>query len=393
MKKLNYNHTIYASYLAFVTQAVVNNLAPLLFLIFQDEFKINIEKVTLLITVNFCVQLTVDFLASQFADKIGMRRCIVFAHVSSVLGLVGLAVLPSIIPNAYVGLLMAVVLYAIGSGLIEVLVSPTVEACPTENKAAVMSFLHSFYCWGSVAVVLLTTAFIYFFGADNWRIVVCLWALIPFFNAFCFLFVPIATLTPDGDSSSAKELFSSKIFWIFILMMITAGASELSMNQWASKFAEEGLGVGKLAGDLAGPCLFAILMGTARVFYSKMSDKVSLLPFIVASSFLCVVSYLLASLSPTPVLSLVGCALCGFSVGIMWPGIYSIAASRIPKGGTAMFGFLALAGDLGCTTGPTVVGMVAGAFGDNLRVGLLFATVFPVLLIFCAILCTKQKKK
>ena len=393
MTKLGFKHTIYAAYLGYITQAVVNNLAPLLFLIFQSEFKIDIEKITLLITVNFCIQLTVDFLASQFADRIGQRNCIVFAHVSSAIGLVGMAVFPSLLPNAYAGLLLAVVFYAVGGGLIEVLVSPLVEACPTENKSAVMSLLHSFYCWGSVAVVLLTTAFLYIFGTDAWRVATCLWALLPFLNAFYFAVVPFASLNEDGHGMSALELFRSKIFWLFILLMLAAGASELSMSQWASKFAEEGLGVSKIVGDLAGPCLFAILMGISRVFYARFSEKVQLLPFIIGSGVLCVFTYLLTALSPFPALSLVGCALCGFSVGIMWPGVYSIAAERMPRGGTAMFAFLALAGDLGCSSGPTLVGMAAGLFGDKLNIGLLFAIIFPILLVAGGLVCAKWTKK
>lgn len=392
MKKLGFNHTIYAAYLGYITQAVVNNLAPLLFLIFQDEFQIDIEKITLLITVNFCIQLAVDFLASQFADRIGQRNCIVFAHISSSIGLIGMAVFPFVLPNAYAGLLLSVVFYAVGGGLIEVLVSPLVEACPTENKSAVMSMLHSFYCWGSVAVILLTTAFLSVFGSDSWRIAACLWAILPFFNAFYFAVVPFASLNGDGHGMSARELFKSKIFWLFILLMLAAGASELSMSQWASKFAEEGLGVGKLVGDLAGPCLFAVLMGISRVFYARFSEKVALLPFIIGSSVLCIISYLITALSPFPALSLFGCALCGFSVGIMWPGVYSIAAERMPRGGTAMFAFLALAGDLGCTSGPTLVGMVAGALGDRLNFGLLFAIIFPVLLVAGGALCAKWTK-
>ncbi len=393
MKKLGFKHTIYAAYIGYITQAVVNNLAPLLFLIFQKEFQIDIEKITLLITVNFCIQLTVDFLASQFASRIGEKKCVVFAHISSAIGLVGMAVFPTILPSAYAGLLLAVVFYAVGGGLIEVLVSPIVEACPTENKSAVMSMLHSFYCWGSVAVIILTTAFLFFFGEGSWRIAACLWAILPFLNAFYFAAVPVTTLNPEGGGLSLGKLFSSKLFWMFIFMMIAAGASELSMSQWASKFAEEGLGVSKIVGDLTGPCLFAILMGISRVFYAKFSDKLPLLPFIVGSSVLCIFSYLLTAFSPIPALSLVGCAICGFSVGIMWPGVYSIASERMPLGGTAMFAFLALAGDLGCSSGPTLVGMVAGAFEDNLNIGLSFAVLFPAILVICGILCARFAKK
>lgn len=388
---LNYKHTIYASYLGYITQAIVNNLAPLLFLIFKDSFGIPIGKITLLITVNFFIQLIVDLLSARFVDKIGYKVCIVSAHIFAAAGIGGLAVFPYIFPDAYTGMLTAVVLYAVGGGLIEVLVSPIVEACPTDNKASVMSLLHSFYCWGTVAVIGISTVLMALMGKGNWMILACIWALVPVFNAVYFSLVPIETLTEEGGSMSFKELFSMNAFWIFFLLMITAGASEQSMSQWASAFAESGLGVSKTVGDLAGPCMFAVFMGSARVFYAKFSERINLLSFIVGSGLLCIFSYLLAVISPSPLFSLVGCALSGLSVGILWPGVFSLASARYPRGGTAMFALLALAGDLGCSGGPTLVGMVSGLFGDNLKTGLTAALVFPVLLVLCGMLYKKMQ--
>lgn len=388
-----YRHTIYASFIGYVTQAIVNNLAPLLFLIFQSSFGVSLQKITLLVTVNFCIQLLIDLLSAKFVDKIGYRICIVGAHLFAAAGLIGLAVLPRLFGDAYIGLLLAVVLYAVGGGLIEVLVSPIVEACPTDNKAGVMSLLHSFYCWGTVAVVLLSTVFLALFGKGGWGVLTCLWAIVPLLNALYFSRVPIAALTGEGDGMSLRDLFSLKIFWIFVLLMITAGASEQAMSQWASAFAESGLGVSKTVGDLAGPCLFSILMGLSRALYAKFSEKVDLLAFLTGSGVLCVAAYLLAALSPAPALSLVGCGLCGLSVGILWPGVFSLASARCPKGGTALFALLALAGDLGCSSGPTLVGMVAGALGDNLKCGLLAAAAFPVVLIICSLICVRMRRK
>lgn len=381
MHKLTYRHTQYASYLGYVTQAIVNNLAPLLFVIFQEQFDIPLQKITLLITTNFCFQLVVDFIAARIVDKIGYRPCIIAAHLFASAGLVGMAVLPHIFTAPYYGLLTAVLLYAVGGGLIEVLISPIVEACPTDNKASVMSLLHSFYCWGTVGVIVLSTGFLAVFGRENWRILACLWALLPLGNAFFFTRVPIAQLDDDGSSMSLGQLVRSRLFWLFIVLMIASGASEQAMSQWASTFAEKGLGVSKALGDLAGPCLFSVLMGCSRVFYAKFSEKIDLTNFIIGSCVLCIGAYLLAALSPNPVLGLVGCGLCGLSVGILWPGVFATASARIPTGGTAMFAYLALAGDLGCSSGPTLVGMVAGAFQDNLSVGLLFAIIFPTVLI------------
>jgi len=388
--KLTFRHTQYASYLGYVTQAIVNNLAPLLFVIFQDQFQIPLQKITLLITCNFCIQLVVDFIAARIVDRIGYRPCIVAAHIFSAAGLISMGFLPRIMPDPYVGLLTAVLLYAIGGGLIEVLISPIVEACPTENKASVMSLLHSFYCWGTVGVIVLSTVFMAIFGRENWPVLACFWAVLPLVNAVFFTKVPIAQLNEDGSSMSVRKLIACPIFWLLVLLMIASGASEQAMSQWASTFAEKGLGVSKALGDLAGPCLFSILMGCSRVFYAKFGEKIDLVVFIIGSCVLCVGAYLLASLAESPILGLIGCGLCGLSVGILWPGVFSIAAVRVPAGGTAMFAYLALAGDLGCSGGPTVVGMVASAFGDNLNTGLLAALVFPVVLILGCIIIRKK---
>ena len=292
-----------------------------------------------------------------------------------------LAVLPHMAPDPYWGLLTAVVLYAVGGGLIEVLVSPIVEACPTDNKASVMSLLHSFYAWGTAGVIAISTGFLAIFGKDKWEILACLWAILPIMNVFFFAKVPIARVVEADKSMSIRELVTSKTFWLFIVLMVASGASEQAMCQWASTFVEQGLGVSKAVGDLAGPFMFAILMGCSRAFYAKFSEKVNLTNFIIGSCVLCIVSYLLAALSSSPVLGLIGCGLCGLSVGVLWPGTFSSASARIPTGGTAMFAYLALAGDLGCSTGPTLVGMIAGACNDNLTFGLLAALIFPITLI------------
>lgn len=386
----NYNHTIYACYIGYITQAIVNNFAPLLFLTFQSTYSISIDKITFLVTMNFGVQLIVDFLAAKFVDKIGYRTCVVAAHIFSAIGLAGLAILPSMFGNHYIGLLISIFFYAIGGGLIEVLVSPIVEACPTEKKEAAMSLLHSFYCWGHVLVIISSTLFFMFIGIDHWRILACLWAIIPLINAFYFFNVPIQTLVEEDEGISIRGLFKVKIFWVLLLLMICAGASEQAMSQWASAFAEAGLNVSKTIGDLAGPCSFAILMGCSRVFYSKFSEKIKLKNFMIISGVLCIVSYLIASLATNPIIGLIGCGLCGLSVGVLWPGTFSIASRTLRTGGTAMFAFLALAGDVGCSLGPTVVGTVSGAFQDDLKIGFLVAIIFPVFLILGLAYCNKK---
>lgn len=376
-----YNHTIYASFIGYIVQAVVNNFIPLLFLTFQTTYEISLDKITLLVTFNFGIQLLVDMASVKFVDRIGYRICIVAAHIFSAAGLVGLTVLPEVLPSPFAGLLISVAVYAIGGGLIEVLVSPIVEACPTERKESAMSLLHSFYCWGHVGVVIVSTVYFQLAGIENWKYLAWFWALIPAANALYYAKVPIASLMDEGEKGlTLRQLFGSRLFWIMMLLMVCAGACEQGISQWASAFAEKGLGVTKVVGDLAGPLLFAVLMGTARVFYGKYSEKIPLEKFMALSGVLCLGSYLLAALSKSPVLALAGCGLCGLSVGILWPGTFSMSAKGIRGGGTAMFALLALAGDLGCSGGPTFVGMMSEVFGEDLKKGILAGAVFPILL-------------
>lgn len=382
MKKFNYNHTIYACFIGYMVQAIVNNFVPLLFLTFRSSYGISLNRITLLVTFNFSIQLIIDLVSVKFIDKIGYRASILIAHACAAAGLIGLTVFPELFSDKYIGLLAAVAVYAIGGGLIEVLVSPIVEACPTEKKDAVMSLLHSFYCWGYVAVVLVSTLFFRIFGLSAWKYMAIIWALVPILNAIYFTKVPMANLIKDGEKGlEVKQLFRLKAFWVMMLLMVCAGACEQAVSQWASAFAESGLGVSKTVGDLAGPMMFAVLMGSARAFYGKCSERIDLERFMLLSGVLCFISYLLASLSSLPMLGLIGCGLCGLSVGILWPGTFSLSARTIERGGTAMFAFLALAGDLGCSGGPTFVGIVSGACGDNLKKGILAAVIFPVILI------------
>ena len=388
----NYKKTKLACYLGFITQAIAANFAPLLYLKFHTEYNITLGNIALISTCFFFTQLLVDIFCARFVDKIGYRICIVASEACSAIGLVGMAFLPGILPNPFAGIIISVVIYAIGSGLIEVLCSPIIEACPFDNKEATMSLLHSFYCWGHAGVVLISTVFFYVVGIDNWKILAIIWAVIPIGNAFVFSKVPIAPLLEDGDTGlGLKELFRMKIFWILLIMMICAGASEQAVSQWASAFAEKGLGISKAVGDLAGPMAFAVLMGISRLFYGKYGDRINLEHFMIYSSFLCILSYLGISLFSIPLLNLIACAVCGLSVGIMWPGTFSKASAALPKGGTVMFALLALGGDIGCSGGPTLVGMISGAFGDNLKMGILAGIIFPVLLLVGIIFCRKTK--
>ena len=380
--KADYKKTVNACFIGYIVQAVVNNFVPLLFLTFRSQYGIPLSKITFLITFNFSIQLVIDLLAAKFVDKIGYRASALSAHASAALGLCMLAFLPELTKDPFIGILISVVVYAVGGGLLEVIVSPIVEACPTDNKEAAMSLLHSFYCWGHVGVVLLSTMFFRFVGIGHWKILACLWALVPLLNMLAFFKVPIAPIIEEGGQGlSFKELLKNKVFWLLMLLMLCAGSCEQAVSQWASAFAEAGLGISKTAGDLAGPMFFAIMMGLSRAFYGKYGDKLDLVRFMKISGVLCLCSYLLISLSPVPVPSLVGCGLCGLSVGILWPGTFSLGSAGIKGGGTMMFAFFALAGDVGCSVGPTYVGTVTSLSDGNMKQGLLLACVFPILLL------------
>lgn len=388
----NFNRTVKACFVGYIVQAIVNNFTPLLFITLQTSYAISLSRITLLVTFNFGLQLLVDLLSAGFIDKIGYRASAVAAHVLSAAGLILLTILPEMLSDPFMGLLIAVMVYAVGGGLLEVLISPIVVACPTDNKEKAMSILHSFYCWGQVGVVLLSTLFFRLAGIQHWKLLAILWALIPIMNGIIFLKVPIAPLiSEENEEIGFRKLMRNKMFWLLMLFMVCAGASEQSVSQWASAFAERGLSVSKTIGDLAGPMMFAVMMGIARVFYGKYGDKINLKRFMLYSSILCMLSYLVISLAPFPVLGLIGCGLCGFSVGILWPGTFSLAALSINGGGTAMFAFLALAGDLGCSVGPTLVGNVSADFHNNLKVGILAAIIFPIILFIG--LLPKRKKQ
>ena len=391
--KYSYDCTMRACFTGYIVQAIVNNFAPLLFLTFQRTYHIPLQQITLLVTFNFGIQLLTDLLSVAFVDRMGYRASMVLAHILSALGLICLTVLPEWMGHPFAGILISVIVYAVGGGLLEVLVSPVVEACPSTHKEKAMSMLHSFYCWGHVGVVLFSSIFFKLAGIENWKLLAVLWAVIPILNALVFTRVPIAPVLPEGEEGmTIGTLFQNRTFWFLFVMMICAGASEQSVSQWASLFAEKGLGISKTAGDLAGPMAFAVLMGASRAFYGNYGEKINLDRFMAVSSVLCILSYLCLVFMPVPVLSLAGCALCGLSVGIMWPGTFSRASKALPAGGTALFALLALGGDIGCSGGPTLVGMVSGMCKGNLKAGILAALIFPVLLLTGAKFETKKDK-
>lgn len=387
----DYKKTKIACYLGFITQAIAANFAPLLFLTFHNTYQISLGRIALIPTCFFFTQLLVDLFCAKFVDRIGYRICVVASEICAATGLIGLAVFPDLLPSPFGGILISVILYAIGSGLIEVLCSPIIEACPFENKEATMSLLHSFYCWGSVGTILISTLFFLLFGTEHWKWLAVLWALIPAVNIYNFATCPIEYLVEDGNGMRIGKLFQKPLFWLFVCLMVCSGASELAMAQWASTYAEAALGLSKAVGDLTGPCLFAVMMGISRIIFGKYGEKLDLMKFMTASGLLCVICYLLTSLSANPLIGLSGCILCGFSVGIMWPGTISLSSKKFPAGGTAMFALLAMAGDLGGSIGPGIVGSITQNAGGNIRIGMRTGLVFPIVLLLMLFLLRIKK--
>lgn len=389
--KNNYEKTIRACFFGYIVQAIVNTFVPLLFITFQSQYNIPLSKITMLITFNFVLQLCIDFASAFFLDKIGYRAAALIAHGFAAAGLIMLAVLPEII-DPFAGLIISVIFYAVGGGLLEVIISPIVDSCPSEHKAKTMSMLHSFYCWGCVGVVVISAAAFNLFTVSCWRVLAALWALVPILNGLAFIKVPICAEEENEEKGlSLKELCTNRLFWMFIVLMCCAGASEQAVSQWSSAFAEKTLGISKSISDLAGPTIFSVLMGLSRAVYGKFGDRINLNKMMIFSTMLCIAAYLTVSLTSSAFAGLVGIAAAGFSVGILWPGTYSSAAADIKGGGSAMFAFLALAGDVGCAGGPTLAGKVAALAGDNLKIGILAAVVFPVVMLFFLLPLAKRK--
>lgn len=407
-KTQNFKNTVFACYRGYITQGIVNNLSPLFFVLFQNKFGISYSLISALILCNFVTQVITDMLSVKYVDRIGYRKSAVIAHALAFLGLVMQGTLPNVLPAPYVGLVLATIVNGVGGGLIEVIISPIVDSCPGDAKASAMSLLHSFYCWGQVGVVLITTLLLRLIGEDLWFIIPILWSLLPLYNLFRFLKVPLMPTVPEEEKTPLKTLFTSKIFLVALLLMLCAGASELAMSQWSSLFAERALGVTKVIGDLLGPCLFAVFMGIGRTIYGVWGEKIHLTGAMVFCAALCILCYLGTALFENPWLSLLSCALCGFSVSLMWPGTFSLTSAAYPKGGTAMFGILAVLGDVGCSVGPALMGAVSGAVSGNaniaasfpnltadqlgLKSGMLFSAVFPAFILIGVLLLTRFHK-
>ena len=385
----SYKTTKIACFIGFVVQAIINNFLPLLFIIFNTRYNLNYEQLGRLLFVNFFVQLIVDALTPALVKRIGYRGAAIACHGLAAAGLFMLGVLPLVFSNQiYACLVASIIVYASGSGIIEVCISPMVELLPGDKKGADMAFTHSFYCWGQAFTVLVSTLLIFLIGQQHWHFIPMFWAIIPLLNMINFMRVPVIEQPDDPISKTANTLFKNRDFWIFAVIMICAGASEITMAEWASLFAQKALGVSKTVGDLLGPCAFAVCMGSGRVIFGLLDGKFNPQKALILNNILCVLCYVGVAVCNIPALSLIACALCGFSVSLSWPGTYSMAARHFPTGGTLMFSILALCGDLGCSIGPWLMGIVANS--TTLETGFLVCSVFPAFMVLTAPLLRKE---
>ena len=352
------------------TQSAVNNLAPILFVIFKDNFGISYTMIASLMLFNFLVQIATDFTAIKILGILDYRKSGILAQACAALGLIMLGVLPNIIP-IYPALFTSTLFMAFGGGLLEVMVSPIVDSLEKGQSSAKMNMLHSFFCWGQVAVVLTATAAIKLFGSNIWYIIPISWAIVPIISIFMFSVVPIPEIARAERRSGEKLPVKSKAFLFMCFLMVASGASEITMAEWASVFAQKGLGIDKFTGDILGPCLFAVLMGSGRLLFGVFGSRVRLKSALTYYSILCTICYIVAATAKNPYIALFFCALTGFSVSIMWPGVYSYSSSVIKQGKTAMFGILALCGDVGCSLGSWLTGSMSD-----------FSLTFPKVLEF-----------
>lgn len=388
--KINYTPTKISAYVGYFVQAIVNNFLPILFVAFQDIYGIGYEKLGRLIVFNFITQMVTDILSPKIISLLGYRKTAVMCQLIAALGLTLAAVLPNVLPNAYIGIVLAVIVYAFASGLMEVIISPMIEMLPTSNKSGNMSLLHSFYCWGQAITTVGTTLLLSAFGYRGWTYIPLIWAIVPFINAFSFIRVPIVEPQPERKSDSFRVLFSDRRFRVFMLIMLCAGASEIAMAEWASVFAQNALGVSQIAGDLAGPCAFSLFMGLGRLLYAAFSEKISYRSTVIVLGLCCAVCYYIAAFASIPIFALAACALCGFTVSILWPGTISAGAVAFPRGDAVMFSVFAMCGDIGCCIGPWLLGVVAEHF--TLNIGFAVSSFFPLLMVALAIFFIKEQR-
>ncbi|MCQ2069739.1 MAG: MFS transporter [archaeon] len=387
----DYRHTFNACYITYVIQAALVTLAPLLFVTFSEEFSLGLDEITLLTTLNFGIQLVFDIISTKVIDRVGFRSAMIVSHILVSTGLVTMAFAPYVLDSPYMGLVLGTLVYGAGGGISEVVVNPIVVSCPVEDRSKALTILHSFFCWGQAIVVVLCTLFFVLFGTAQWSVMLCLWAVLPIANTAYVSLVPMADGKVSGnDGNRINGLLKLKVFWLFVVLMLCGGAAEHAMGQWASAFAEETLGISKTAGDLVGLGLFAVFMAVARTIYGKSGEGTDLYRYMLLSTLMCIVCLAVAAFSPYPWLALAGCALCGFATGIYWPGTLGMSSTAIPMGGTAMFALLSLAGDVGCSTGPTVVGFAADLGGGSLAFGLATAIVFPLIMVACLVVSHRE---
>ncbi len=389
-----YKHTIRACYAGTFTMSLVSNLTPLLFVILMDSFGLTFEQVGRLTLVNFMTQIAADLVFSKPVDKWGVRPFVAGGHFLCTIGLVLFALAPMYAPhNTYIWFMVSTVLFSCGGGLLELLLSPIVQAIPGDEKARAMSMLHSFYAWGFILVVVLTTTALGVFGSANWPLIMITWAILPLATGIAFLKVPLAPQVSEEQRTRTGVLLSSAFFVVVVLGIAAGGAAEVSMSQWISAFTERALGLSKQMGDLVGVCMFALFLGIGRASYGKWGGKTDVTTLMLWGAVGSVLCFLGAALIPNPILAMACCAANGLCVSLLWPGSIVTAAARFPLAGASMFAILAAGGDVGAAFGPWAVGAVADVVPSGLRGGLLVGTIYPAIMVVCMLVVRAMNRR
>ena len=395
----SYKSTIAACYIGSFVQAIIVNTTPILFIPLREQFGLTFQQMGLLVLINFISQVGCDILFSNAIDKYGFRRFVVAAHGLAVVGLVLFAASPLLFDRPFAGFVTATIIFSGSGGLLELLLSPIVNAIPTDEKAGAMSVLHSFYSWGQAAVILLTTVLLFVFGRAWWQWIILIWTLVPLFNFFFLMRVPFAPNVPEEQRQGMDKILLKPFFIAALATILCGAAAELCISQWASAYLEEAMRLPKVVGDVGGVCLFAVMMGVGRLFYGMYGKKINVSLMMLIGTVGAAACYITVALSGTAVLSLLACGLCGLCVSLLWPGTLVVASEHYPLAGAWMFAILA-AGDIGASAGPWLMGVVAeqahrlpflsglltqGMSPDQLglRAAMLVSALFPIIAFFC----------
>lgn len=397
----SYQLTTISCFVGIFCQAVSSNITAILFIPLMTLYGLSYVHLGLLVGINFTTQVLVDIIASRLVDRYGFRVFVLPSDILAVIGLVLFGLTPVLFDNILTGLVFSTIIFSASCGLQEVMLSPIVNAIPHNDKGPAMALMHSFYAWGQVATIIITTLFLFFFGIENWQVIVFLWALVPLVNFFMFLAAPFPGVIHENQRMTMRDLILKPFYLVALLAIMGGAATELVMNQWSSTFSEKVLELPKVTGDILGMCGFAVFLGLGRVLYGRYGSKINMNNVLVGSAAAAVVCYIAVAISPLPAISLAACAVCGLAASLLWPGTLVITAEKYPLAGAWIFAILAAAGDIGAASGPFAAGVITDLtrqmpsilqFAASLqllpdqfaiRIAILLSAIFPLFTLAC----------